>query len=185
MRHVDPAKAYLLLESGPVVLVTTAAGGRANVMTLGFHMVVRHAPPLLACVIGPWDHSHRALTATRDCVIALPTVDLAETVVDIGNCSGAEVDKFARFGLTARPASRVGAPLIGECLANIECRVADDRLSADYDLFLLEPVAIHYDDARAEQRLLHHCGDGTFTIDGERRDLRARMVLWKGFQTEI
>ena len=184
MRPVAPDKAYRLLEAGPILLVTTAAHGRANVMTMGFHMVVSHSPPLIGGVIGPWDHSYRALRETGECVLAIPTVDLAQAVVDIGNCSGATVDKFAHFGLTARPARKVQAPLIAECLANIECRVADERLVPDHSLFLLEAVAIWLDDQRQERRTLHHNGDGTFTVDGEVLDLRQRMHLWKGFQVE-
>ena len=78
MKRVDPNKAYRLLEAGPVVLVTTAMAGRRNIMTMGFHMVIQHDPPLVGCIIGPWDHSHAALKRTRECVIAIPTVDLAE-----------------------------------------------------------------------------------------------------------
>lgn len=185
MKRVDPSKAYRLLEAGPAVLVTTAMAGHRNVMTMGFHMVVQHDPPLIGCVIGPWDHSHAALTQTGECVIAIPTIDLAATVVDIGNCSGATFDKFKRFGLTAMDADEVGAPLIGECLANLECRVVDDRLSDSYSLHILEVVAIHYDDQRPEKRTLHHNGDGTFTVDGELIDLRERMTLWKGFQVDL
>ncbi len=179
---LPPWKAYRLLESGPVVLVTTAQNGRFNVMTMGFHMVVRHDPPLLGAVIGPWDHSQAALKATRECVLAIPTMDLAETVVAIGNSSGRDTDKFAAHGLTAMPSERVAAPRIAECLANIECRVADDSLADAYDLFLLEPVAIGIDRTRRERRTLHHNGDGTFTADGEVLDLREKMVRWKQFQ---
>ena len=182
LQALPPGKAYRLLEAGPIVLVSTAGADGPNLMTMGFHMVVRHEPPLLACVIGPWDHSYRTLRATGECVIAIPTVDLAATVVDIGNCSGREVDKFAHFGLTALPASRVGAPLVRECLANIECRVADTALVERYDLFVLEAVAIWTDPARRERHTLHHRGDGTFSVDGRTLDLRERMVLWKPFQ---
>lgn len=167
------------------MLVTTSDGGRPNVMTMGFHMMVQHAPPLIGCVIGPWDHSYDALRATGECVIAIPTVDLARKVVDIGNCSGREVDKFERFKLTAVPARRVAPPLIAECLANVECRVADTALVDKYSLFILEAVAISIDDDRKERRTLHHNGDGTFTVDGRTIDLKDRMVLWKGFQVEL
>ncbi len=182
MQQLPASKAYRLLESGPVVMVATAQAGRPNLMTMGFHMVVRHSPPRIGCVIGPWDYSYQALRQTGECVIAIPAVDLAETVIDIGNCSGDEVDKFARFGLTALPASRVSAPLVGECLANIECRVADDRMVDDYDLFILEAVAIWVDEGRSERRTFHHRGDGTFIVDGEILNLQDRMVLWKQFQ---
>jgi len=185
MRQADASKAYLLLESGPIVLVTTSDKGRANIMTMGFHMMVQHAPPLIACSIGPWDHSYRALSETKECVIAIPTVDLAKTVVDIGNCSGSDVDKFERFKLTAAKGKEVEAPLIKECLANIECRVADTGFVEKYNLWILEAVAISVDDERKERRTLHHNGDGTFTVDGRKIDLRKRMVLWKDFQVDL
>jgi flavin reductase (DIM6/NTAB) family NADH-FMN oxidoreductase RutF len=182
MQEMPAHKAYRLLEAGPIVLVTTSDGERPNIMTMGFHMVVQHAPPLIGCVIGPWDHSYEALTATGECVIAIPTVDLAKTVVDIGNCSGRTVDKFAKFGLTPLPARDVRAPLIGECLANIECRVEDASLVERYSLFILRAVRIWTDPDRKERRTLHHNGDGTFTVDGRTIDLRERMILWKQFQ---
>ncbi|TPK60149.1 flavin reductase family protein [Mesorhizobium sp. B2-4-15] len=179
MKEMPASHAYRLLEPGPIVLVTTALNGKPNVMTMGFHMMVQHAPPLIGCVIGPWDHSYRALRETRECVIAIPTVDLARTVVDIGNCSGKEVDKFEKFRLSRLPARDVGAPLIGECLANIECRIVDDSMVESYNLFLLEAVRIWIDREREERRTLHHRGDGSFTVDGEVVDLSERMVKWR------
>ncbi len=182
MKEIPAHKAYRLLEAGPIVLVTTSHKGRPNVMTMGFHMMVQHAPPLIGCIIGPWDHSYKALRATGECVIAVPTVDLAAKVVDIGNRSGREVDKFEAFRLTPVPAKEVAAPLISECLANIECRVVDTALVKKYSLFILEAVRIWTDPKRKERRTLHHQGDGTFTVDGRTLNLQKRMVLWKQFQ---
>ncbi|MBM9400184.1 flavin reductase family protein [Gluconacetobacter azotocaptans] len=184
MKPYPAAKAYRLLEPGPVVLVTTrAATGRANIMTMGFHMMVQHdSPPLIGACIGPWDFSFAALRETGECVIAIPTVDLAATMVDIGNCSGRDVDKFARFRLTEAPARAVRAPLIAECLANIECRVADTALVDAYGLWILEAVQAWTDPDRKERRMLHHNGNGTFTVDGRVINLQERMVLWKQFQ---
>ncbi len=185
MERTDAAKAYLLLEAGPIVLVTTAHRGRNNIMTMGFHMMVQHDPPLIGCVIGPWDHSYKALTETGECVIAIPTVDLARKVVDIGNCSGATADKFAQFRLTAKPAAEVAAPLVAECVANIECRIADRSMVSKYSLFILEAMALWVDRTRKERRMLHHNGDGTFTVDGRVLNLRERMVQWKSFQVDL
>jgi flavin reductase (DIM6/NTAB) family NADH-FMN oxidoreductase RutF len=182
MQEMPASKAYRLLEAGPIVLVTTADDGRSNIMTMGFHMMVQHAPPLIGCSIGPWDHSYKALRKSGECVIAIPTVDLAKKVVDIGNCSGDEVDKFKTFKLTAMPAGDVDAPLIKECLANIECKVADTTLVSKYNLFILEAVRIWTDPERKERRTLHHNGDGTFTVDGRVVNLQERMMLWKQFQ---
>ncbi|WP_308410389.1 flavin reductase family protein [Burkholderia sp. WAC0059] len=174
-------KAYRLLEAGPVVLVTTLGDGRPNIMTMGFHMMIQH-PSLIGAVIGPWDHSYRALRETGECVIAIPTVDLATKVVDIGNCSGTDVDKFDWFGLTPLSGHEVKAPLIAECVANIECRVVDDTLVERYNLFVLEALQVWVDTERKERRTLHHNGDGTFIVDGRTLNLKERMVLWKQFQ---
>jgi flavin reductase (DIM6/NTAB) family NADH-FMN oxidoreductase RutF len=154
-------------------------------MTMGFHMMVQHDPPLIGCVISPWDDSYAALRKTRECVISVPGVDLASKVVDIGNCSGAEVDKFARFHLTAISSRQVRPPSIAECLANIECHIADDAMADRYSLFILEAMTITVNDARKERRTLHHNGDGTFSMDGRTLDLRDRMVLWKQFQVDL
>ena len=180
IEQLPAEKAYRVLESGPIVLVSTrAADGRANLMTMGFHMMMQHDPPLVGAVIGPWDHSHQALSESGECVLAVPTVDLAETVVDIGNCSGDTVDKFAHFGLTPALAQTVGAPLVRECWVNLECRVVDDGWARRYNLWVLEIRRIWIDTAREEQRLIHHQGDGRFSVDGDTLDLGDRMVKWR------
>ena len=122
------AKVYQLLEPGPVVLLTTARYGRANVMTMSWHMMVEFEPPLVACVVSKADYGFAGLRTTRECVIAIPTLDLAQKVADVGNCSGRDVAKFEKFGLTPLPAERVKAPLIAECFVNLECKMADGRL---------------------------------------------------------
>lgn len=179
MKELPASQAYRVLEPGPIVMVSTSDNGKPNVMTMGFHMMIQHDPPLIGCVIGPWDHSYRALRKTGECVIAVPGLDLAETVVDVGNCSGDRVDKFQRYGLRTQPAKDVSAPLLRDCLANIECRVVDTRLSGPYNLFILEATRIWINESRKERRMMHHRGDGTFTVDGGTLDLKDRMVKWR------
>ena len=153
------SKAFTLMEPGPVVLVTTRDGRKNNVMTISWTMVLDFTP---------------VFAITRECVIAIPTVDLLDRVVGIGTCSGADTDKFARFGLTAVPGKAVKAPLIEECLANIECRVVD--LVRKHNIVVLEAVAAHIDATRKEKRMLHAVGDGTFIVDGRRLDRRKMMA---------
>ncbi|WP_245903657.1 flavin reductase family protein [Humitalea rosea] len=166
---------YQLLEPGPVVLLTTAAHGRANVMTMSWHMMVDFTPPLVACVVSSADHSFAALRATRECVIALPAVALAKKVVAIGNCSGRDVDKFATIGLTPLPALHVAAPLVGECFANLECKVVETRLVNRYNLFVLEVVKAWGDPAQEHPKTIHHKGFGHFVVDGRAITLASKM----------
>src|SRR6185437_16901378 len=112
MKALPLGQVYQLLEPGPVTLLTTARKGRANVMTMSWHMMLEFEPPLLACVCSSANYSFESLRATGECVIALPARRLAPTAVKIGNCSGREVDKFKAFGLTPVAASQVQAPLI-------------------------------------------------------------------------
>ena len=176
LRDLPLGKVYQLLEPGPVVLLTTAHKGRANVMTMSWHMMVDFEPPLVACVVSAGDHSFAALSASRQCVIALPAVELAPTEVKIGNCSGRDTDKFEKFGLTQLPARDVAAPLIGECFANLECRVVDVRLVAKFNIFVLEVLKAWTDPSQKQPRTIHHQGHGRFVVDGERIRLPSRMA---------
>jgi len=178
MKNFPLSKAFQLIEPGPVVLVTTAYKKKPNVMTMSWHMVMEFTP-LIGCVISPGDYSFSALRKTKECVIAIPTVDMIDQVVDIGNCSGEDIDKFKAFNLTPRPAQKVKAPLIAECLANIECRVVNDSLVDKYSLFILEGVKAWVDYDRKERRTLHANGDGTFVVDGRTLNLRKKMTKWQ------
>jgi flavin reductase (DIM6/NTAB) family NADH-FMN oxidoreductase RutF len=179
MRKLPLAKVFHWLEPGPVVLVTTAYKGCANVMTMSWHMMLDFDPPKIACSIGPWDYSFDLLRKTKECVIAVPGADLMAKAVSIGNCSGGEIDKFSAFGLTAKPAKEVAAPLVRECLANFECRVVDTSLVKKYNVFVVEVLAAWVSPERKERRLFHANGDGTFAIAGRTVDLRKKMTKWQ------
>jgi flavin reductase (DIM6/NTAB) family NADH-FMN oxidoreductase RutF len=175
MKDLPLSKVYQLLEPGPVVLLTTARQGRANVMTMSWHMMVEFNPPLVACVVSSADYSFAALRATKECVIAVPSLELAPKVVGIGNCSGRDVEKFARFNLTPMPAERVAPPLVAECFANLECKVVDTRLVNKYSLFVLEVLKAWTDPAKKNRKTIHHQGYGKFAVDGEVITLKSRM----------
>ncbi len=174
MRELDLCEVYRLLEPGPVALLTTARKGRANVMAMSWHMMVEFTPPLIACVVSSRNASFGALRATRECVIAIPPLSLAAKVVEVGNCSGRNVDKFKSIGLTAKAARQVSAPLVGECFANLECRVLDTRLVNAFNLFILECVQAWKDPRRAKAKTIHHRGWGEFAADGKLFRLASR-----------
>jgi len=141
LRRLPLAHVYRLLEPGPVVLVTTARKGRANVMPMSWHTMMEFEPPLVGC----------------------------------GNTLGRKVDKFARFGLTPLPASRVRAPLVAECYANLECRLVDARMAQKYNFFVLQVLKAWIDPARKRPRTLHHMGRGAFMVAGRTIRLPSRM----------
>jgi flavin reductase (DIM6/NTAB) family NADH-FMN oxidoreductase RutF len=174
MKELPLAKVYQLIEPGPVVLLTTAYKDNANIMAMSWHMMVEFEPPLIACIVSNANFTFAALRATKECVIAIPALELASKIVEIGNCSGRDVEKFERFGLSAVKADRVAAPLVTECFANLECRVADTRLVNKYNLFVLEVVKAWIDPAQRNPKTIHHRGYGKFAVDGETIKLRSR-----------
>jgi len=172
MRELKLSKAFTLMEPGPVVLVTTRDGKKNNIMTISWTMVLDFTPAF-AIATGEWNHSYVALRKNRECVIAIPTVEMLDQVVGIGTCSGADTDKFAKFELTPVQGRVVKAPLIKECLANIECKVVD--IVKRHNIVVLDAVAAYIDSARREKRTVHAVGDGTFIVDGRKLDRRRMM----------
>ena len=173
LREYPLNRVFTLIEPGPVLLVTTADGRKKNIMTITWSLAMSFAPTF-GIVTGPWNRSFDALMKTRQCVVAVPGADLLDKVIGIGTCSGADTDKFRKFLLTAKKAQTVKAPLIAECLFDMECEVAD--YVENHGIIILECVRAWENPDRAERRLLHAVGDGTFTADGERFDRRREMA---------
>ena len=173
MQQLSLNKAFTLMESGPVVLVTTHDGKKNNIMTISWTMVMDFTP-VFAITTGAWNFSFAALRKSRECVIAIPTVDLLDKVVGIVTCSWADTDKFAKFKLTSAPAKLVKPPLIKESLANIECKVID--IVKKHNIVVLEAVAAYIDTERKERRTAHAVGDGTFIVDGRKIDRKKMMA---------
>jgi flavin reductase (DIM6/NTAB) family NADH-FMN oxidoreductase RutF len=155
------------LETGPVVLVSSSFKGETNIMTMAWHMMMEFTPALFCCIISNQNHSFELIRRARECVINVPTVDLIDTVVKIGNSTGGEIDKFETFGLTKVPAAMVNAPMIGECYANFECKLADGSKIAKYNLFIWEVVKAHVSPSPKRPKTIHYKGQGEFRIAGE------------------
>lgn len=169
---VSQSRRYL--EPGPIVLVTSALGEARNIMTLGWHTVMEFTPSLVGCVIAAGNHSFGLVRRSGECVINLPTAALLDQVVGVGNSSGAEIDKFAAFALTPEKAQRVRAPLIRECHANFECKLADGTLIDKYNFFIFEIVKAHVAPSPRHPKTLHYTGDGVFMVAGKIVSRRAK-----------
>jgi flavin reductase (DIM6/NTAB) family NADH-FMN oxidoreductase RutF len=165
MQEFPLAQAFTFIESGPVIMLTTSDAGRPNIMVASWHMVIDFHPRI-AIATGDWNYSFAALMKTKECVISIPTISMLDTVISIGTTSGEFINKFAKFNLTPQTGAKVGAPLINECMANIECRVIDHIKS--HDMVILEGVKAWIDDNnRRDKTVFHYRGDGTFVADGK------------------
>ncbi|MGO3126487.1 MAG: flavin reductase family protein [Luteimonas sp.] len=171
---IPPHQTRRYLEPGPVVLLSSAHKGERGIMTMAWHMMLGY--DLVGTCIDPGNRSHALARASGECVLNLPTADMLDTVVRIGNCSSMEADKFERFGLSAVDSSDVDAPGIGECHARFECRLHETRITAEYPLFVWRVVAAHVAKRPKWPRTVHYRGDGQFMVSG---DARSRRALFK------
>lgn len=168
-----------VLEPGPIVLLSSSHAGERNVMTMGWHAVMEFSPSLVGCVIESSNHSFELVRRSRECVINVPTAALVDAVVGIGTCSGSEVDKFERFGLTVEDGFDTPAPVIRECYANFVCRLHDDSLVGKYDFFIWEVVAARVARSPKHPETLHYTGAGEFMVAGKVISRKTKGMLAK------
>ena len=181
--HFQPVElkhASRLVNHGPTVLVTSAHGGRRNVMAAAWSMPVEFTPPRVAVVIDKHTFTRELVAASGHFALCLPGLVLADATLAVGSHSGREVDKFARFGLAARPGPVLGLPVIETgCAAWLECRLIPEPHTEDaYDTCFGEVVAAAadrrifsqgrwtFDDANADLQTIHHLGGGLFVRAG-------------------
>jgi flavin reductase (DIM6/NTAB) family NADH-FMN oxidoreductase RutF len=154
------------LEPGPIVLVSSCYKNEINIMTMGWYTVMEFNPALIGCIIASSNHSYNLIKKSRQCVINIPTADMIDTVVGIGNSTGGEINKFKKFKLTAEDASTVKAPLIRECYAHFECQLKDDHLLDEYNFFIFEVKKAQAAVFPKYPRTVHYRGEGVFMISG-------------------
>jgi len=144
--------------------------GRPNALAIAWIMPVSLNPPLLVLAIRKERHSYRLLQQTREFVVNIAGFDLARQVLYCGRKSGKDVDKFRETGLTVAKARKVGVPIISECVAHLECRVAETIRKGDHVLVIGEVLAAYasktafkelYDLKRFKPLL--HLGNDVFT----------------------
>jgi len=161
----DARDANRLLEPGPVALITSRFRSADNVMTAAWMMPVSLDPPRLAVAIHPGRLTHEYVSKSEHFAINIPNADLLSQVHACGMLTGREGDKFVSAGLTPVDATVLELPLVGECVAHIECGVVDRATFGDHDLFIAEPLAvIALDEAFNERwlvdtdagRIVHH-----------------------------
>lgn len=175
---VELAKAYRLLNHGPVTLVTSAHAGRRNVMAASWAMPLDFQPPKVAVVIDSRTLTRELVEASGEFALNIPARVQAAATLESGSRSGREQDKFAAAGLTTFAAKEIAAPLVAGCLGWLECRVIPEPANAArHDLFIAEVVAAWADSAAfsngrwhfpdRECRSMHYLAGGAFFATGE------------------
>lgn len=176
-RALDRARMARLINHGPTVLASCQDGERRSIITLAWVTPVSIDPPMLAIAIAPGRYSHDLIARSREYVVNVPPSRLLKAVWHCGTKSGRDGDKFDGAGLTAIPARAVGAPLVKECFAHVECRVVKAPTAGDHTLFIGEAVAASVEQGAFDRHLrlrqpyhtLHHLGGPQFLTSAGNR----------------
>lgn len=174
---VDAARSYLLLNHGPVTLVSSAHGGRSNVMAASWAMPLDFDPPKLLLVVDASTLTRELIEASGEFALNIPCAAQVDQVLAAGSLSGRDGDKFARCGLATAPAATIGAPLVDGCVAWLECRVIPyPENQRRHDLFIAEVLAAWADPevfaggrwqaCPPARRTLHYQAGGSFFVTG-------------------
>lgn len=121
-----------------IVWVVAEHDDKRSICPLGWKMNTSISPPMMAISVGPARYTHDLIANSGEFVLAWPGEDLAEATMLCGTKSGRDIDKFAEAGLTPAEAEHVGAPLVEECIVNLECRLVDQLTSGDHTIFVGE-----------------------------------------------
>lgn len=137
--NVSASSAYRLLHPMHTVLVSCVGkDGKPNIITLAWAMPTSINPPLVAISVAPTRHSHRLIEETKEFVVNIPTMDIVKETLFCGRVSGKNHDKFKEAGLTPIPARKVKPPIIGECVAHLECKLHSRFATGDHTIFVGE-----------------------------------------------
>jgi flavin reductase (DIM6/NTAB) family NADH-FMN oxidoreductase RutF len=139
---------YRLLYPQLVVLVSCRDLNteKPNLITIAWSTPLSAVPPLVGISVSPKRYSHGLIEKSKEFVMNIPTMEILKKVAGCGSISGRDVDKFSRFGLTARPAKAVKPPVVDECIAHLECRLVDQVETGDHTFFIGEVVAAYVDE---------------------------------------
>jgi flavin reductase (DIM6/NTAB) family NADH-FMN oxidoreductase RutF len=170
-----------LVNHGPTMLVSSAHGGKRNVMAAAWSMPVEFTPPRIAVVIDKRTYTRELITASGQLALSLPCRANADLAYTVGSVSGRDCatgrDKFDEYGVAHFAGPVLGLPLVEGCIAWMECKVlSEPSAEMKYDTFFVEVVSAQADERifsngrwhvtmdNAALHTLHHLGAGLFAV---------------------
>ncbi len=129
-------------------VVTAQFEGKKSIMAAAWHAPISHTPPIFGISLSPKRHTYKLIEKAKEFAINFLPFDKTALVVSVGSVSGAEVDKFKKFGIETEKALKTSAPILKDAYAAYECKLIDSRKYGDHIWIVGEIVATHFDKAR-------------------------------------
>ncbi|MHC4295475.1 MAG: flavin reductase family protein [Planctomycetota bacterium] len=117
--------------------------GKYNPITLGWMTIVSGDPPMMAVSIGNTRYSLKAFRAAGEFVLAFPSEHQEQEALFYGTHSGETMDKLAAADAETVPAEVIDCVLLGNAVANFECKIVSELETGDHVVFVGEVICSH------------------------------------------
>jgi flavin reductase (DIM6/NTAB) family NADH-FMN oxidoreductase RutF len=148
----SPEQTYQLLRhlTSPLVAITSELGGKRNGMISDAAIRASIVPtvPRLSVYIHKFNYSHDLIFDTGRFVLHLLHTKQFDLIYRLGFFSGRDRDKLADI---PHRRGTLGAPVLDDCHAHFECRVANAMDTGSSTCFLGDVVAVGFGSATAPQ----------------------------------
>ena len=200
MPILQPDQIYQLLRNltSPVVAITSQRGEKRNGMIADSAVRASIVPtiPRLSVYIHKFNYSHDLIFETGRFVLHLLRDDQFDLIHRLGFTSGRTRDKLAAV---PHRLGTLGVPVLGDCYAHFECRVANVMDTGSSTCFLGDVVAVGHGAAdgptgtvmtaphfranmRTEWRAEYEALLRTAQAYAAERSRDIRPVVWKGLE---
>lgn len=107
------------------ILLTTAAGGRVNTMTIGWGTLgIEWNRPVFVAYVRESRFTRQMLKENPEFTVNIPMGETDSRILSCcGRTSGRDTDKIAQLGLTTVPSEHISVPGLKELPLTIECKV--------------------------------------------------------------
>jgi flavin reductase (DIM6/NTAB) family NADH-FMN oxidoreductase RutF len=123
------------------MLVTRAADGKLNVMSISWFTFLSLAEPKMALAISAKGYTNEVLKATKKASLCLAGEKLKIQGMQCGGCSGREVDKAEAFHLEFEEAEGIGIPVLKHAALSWALELAETIETGDHTLFICNITA--------------------------------------------
>lgn len=116
---------HILENVGKGVLLTTAADGKVNTMTIGWGTLgIQWKKPIFIAFVRQSRYTKELLDKNPEFTVNIPYGEYDKSVLGIcGTRSGRDIDKIRELGLTPEASETVSVPSIRQFPLTLECKV--------------------------------------------------------------
>lgn len=128
----------------PVALLGATVSGKPNFFTIVWFNMLEDNPPLIGASMSKRRYTGKGIKENKTFSINIPPAHMAEIVDYCGLYSGSKVDKTSLFDVFYGELKT--APMVKECVLNLECKFVDSREFNTTELIIGEIVEAYFEE---------------------------------------